>query len=118
MARISEVRIGRGEMSARRSKSSLRRGWQIILLTFWSARALWAIGPAGRPSHGTNVFSPASTPAKSIADLSAFVLVITGIIFVVVFGLLAYSVIKFRGRTADAGREPAQVYGSTQIELA
>src|SRR5438067_12568713 len=47
-----------------------------------------------------------------------FVLAITAIIFVVVFTLLAYSVVKFRGRTADADREPAQVYGSTQIELA
>jgi cytochrome c oxidase subunit 2 len=26
--------------------------------------------------------------------------------------------VKFRGRPTDAGREPAQVYGSTQIELA
>jgi hypothetical protein len=39
--------------------------------------------PKGSPSHGTNIFAPASTPAKSIADLSVFVLVITGIIFVV-----------------------------------
>jgi cytochrome c oxidase subunit 2 len=50
--------------------------------------------------------------------LSIFVLVITGIIFVVVFALLIYSVVKFRGRATDAGREPPQVYGSTQIELA
>jgi cytochrome c oxidase subunit 2 len=85
---------------------------------FWSASALWAVEPDGTPGHGTNIFSPASTPAKSIADLSVFVLVITGIIFVVVFALLAYSVVKFRGRATDAGREPAQVYGSTQIELA
>ncbi len=47
-----------------------------------------------------------------------FVLVITGIIFVVVFALILYSVIKFRARATDAGSEPAQVYGSTQIELA
>jgi cytochrome c oxidase subunit 2 len=40
------------------------------------------------------------------------------VIFVVVFGLLAYSVVKFRAKAADVGREPAQVYGSTQIELA
>jgi cytochrome c oxidase subunit 2 len=66
----------------------------------------------------TNIFAPASTPAKAIAQLSTFVLVITGLIFVAVFTLLAYSVIKFRGRAEDAGREPAQVYGSTQIELA
>ena len=35
-----------------------------------------------------------------------------------VFVLLAYSVVKFRARVKDAGREPAQVYGSTQIQLA
>jgi len=101
-----------------RMKSSLCCSWRIALLMFWSASALWAVEPDGTPGHGTNIFSPASTPAKSIADLSVFVLVITGIIFVVVFALLAYSVVKFRGRATDAGREPAQVYGSTQIELA
>src|SRR5438094_3183011 len=66
----------------------------------------------------TNIFAPESTPAKSIFQLSMFVLAITAIIFVVVFTLLAYSVVKFRSRTADADREPAQVYGSNQIELA
>src|ERR1700751_5503929 len=91
---------------------------QTILLLSWFAIALWASGPKGSSSHGTNIFAPASTPAKSIADFSVFVLVITGIIFVVVFALLVYSVVKFRGRVTDAGREPAQVYGSTQIELA
>jgi cytochrome c oxidase subunit 2 len=70
------------------------------------------------PTNGTNIFAPASTPAKSVAHLSIFVLAITGIIFAVVFTLLVYAVIKFRGRGVDAGREPAQVYGSTQIELA
>jgi cytochrome c oxidase subunit 2 len=40
------------------------------------------------------------------------------VIFVVVFSLLAYVVVKFRAKAADAGREPSQVYGSTQIELA
>jgi heme/copper-type cytochrome/quinol oxidase subunit 2 len=66
----------------------------------------------------TNIFAPASTPAKMVGHLSVFVLAITGIIFVVVFTLLAYSVIKFCARDWDANREPAQVYGSTQIELA
>ena len=98
--------------------STLRRLAQTILLLFWSAMTVWASEPKGSSSHGTNIFAPASTPAKSIADLSVFVLVITGIIFVVVFALLVYSVVKFRGRAMDAGREPAQVYGSTQIELA
>jgi len=105
-------------MLARRIKSTLCGGWQIVLLLLGSTSALWAVGPGDTPGHGTNIFSPASTPAKSIADLSVFVLVITGIIFVVVFVLLIYSVVKFRERARDAGREPAQVYGSTQIELA
>jgi heme/copper-type cytochrome/quinol oxidase subunit 2 len=118
MARISGVKNERREMLARITKSNLCGGWRIVLLLFWSASALRAIEPAVTPGHGTNIFAPASTPAKSIADLSVFVLVITGIIFVVVFTLLAYSVVKFRGRAMDAGREPAQVYGSTQIELA
>jgi cytochrome c oxidase subunit 2 len=99
-------------------KSSLCWSWRIVLLIFWSASSLWAFEPAGPSAHGTNIFNPASTPAKSIADLSVFVLVITGIIFVVVFVLLIYTVVRFRARAMDAGREPAQVYGSMQIELA
>src|SRR4029450_9594299 len=62
--------------------------------------------------------APASTPAKTIFGLSLFVLAVTAVIFVVVAGLLVYSVVKFRAPAPDAGREPAQVYGSTQIELA
>jgi cytochrome c oxidase subunit II len=88
-----------------------------ILLLFLPAVTGWA-SESGSYSPGTNIFAPASTPAKSIVDLSIFVLVITGIIFLVVFSLLLYSIFKFRGRGLDGGREPAQVYGSMQIELA
>src|ERR1700722_1505476 len=66
----------------------------------------------------TNIFAPASTPAQSIVDLSVFVLEITAAVFVVVFSLLAYAVMKFRRRKTTDGREPAQVYGSSQLELA
>src|SRR5271168_3026053 len=65
-----------------------------------------------------NIFAPLSTPAHSIDHLSRFVLTITALIFIVVFTLLTYATLKFRGRSADAAREPAQVYRSTQIELA
>ena len=102
----------------RLKSSTLRCLAQTMLLLSWSAVAVWASEPKGSSPQGTNIFAPASTPAKSIADLSVFVLVITGIIFVVVFALLVYSLVKFRGRAMDTGREPAQVYGSTQIELA
>jgi cytochrome c oxidase subunit II len=105
-------------MLALRMKSSLSCSWRIALLIFWSAQSLWAVQPGGPSVHGTNIFAPASTPAKSIADLSVLVLVITEIIFLVVFALLAYSIVRFRGRAMDRGHEPAQVYGSMQIELA
>src|SRR5712664_1257953 len=65
-----------------------------------------------------SIFEPHSTPAESIRHLSFFVLGITGLIFLVVFSLLSYVVVKFRSRVGGAEREPAQVYGSTQIELA
>jgi hypothetical protein len=56
-----------------------------------------AAAALANPSTGlTKIFAPESTAAKSIFDLSLFVLVITGIIFVVVFTLLVYSIVKFR----------------------
>jgi len=66
----------------------------------------------------TNIFSPVSTPASSIFQLSVFVLAVTAVIFAVVFGLLVYSLVRFRKRTNDDGREPPQIYGSNQVELA
>jgi cytochrome c oxidase subunit II len=69
-------------------------------------------------SSVTSIFDSHSTPANSIRHLSLFVLGVTGLIFLVVFSLLTYAVVKFRSRAADIDREPAQVYGSTQIELA
>ncbi|HWC16947.1 MAG TPA: cytochrome c oxidase subunit II [Terriglobales bacterium] len=84
---------------------------------------LWFVAAASpkswpRSTDLLNIFAPESTPAKSIINLSIFVLVITGIIFVVVCTLLIYAIVKFRGKAADAEREPPQVYGSNQIELA
>jgi cytochrome c oxidase subunit II len=66
----------------------------------------------------TNIFAPVSTPAHAIFGLSMFAVAVTATIFVVVFSLLVYAAVKFRGKREDNGREPAQVYGSTQVELA
>src|SRR5580693_21428 len=84
-----------------------------------SCSAVIAFADPARPLLSpTNTFAPVSTPAQSIFDLSLFVLEVTAAIFVVVFSLLVYAVVRFRkSKTAD-GREPAQVYGSTQLELA
>jgi cytochrome c oxidase subunit 2 len=66
----------------------------------------------------TSIFSPASTSANSIFGLSLFVIAVAAVIFVVVFSLLVYTVFRFRKRRDDDGREPPQVYGSNQVELA
>ena len=65
----------------------------------------------------TSIFSPASTPSRSIYELSLFVLAITGGIFVVVGGLIMYAAVRFRERPDDDGSEPPQIFGSNQIEL-
>jgi cytochrome c oxidase subunit 2 len=101
-----------------RSRGSIRgrvRGSRILVC--FNGAALAFADPT-RPSTPTNIFVPASTPAKSIFDLSLFVLAVTGAIFLVVFVLLLYSIVRFRKKGNDDGREPPQVYGSNQVEMA
>src|SRR5262249_51400217 len=66
----------------------------------------------------TNIFRPLSTPAESIAGLSWLVVGVCLAIFVVVAGLLAYTVVRFRTPAVGLDRDPPQVYGSSQIEIA
>jgi cytochrome c oxidase subunit 2 len=91
-------------------------GIALLLAGVLLAAGLCAAAP--QDNAVPNIFDSHSTPADSIRHLSFFVLGVTGLIFVVVFGLLLYAVVKFRSRATDGDREPAQVYGSTQIELA
>jgi cytochrome c oxidase subunit 2 len=65
----------------------------------------------------TSIFDPAATPAHWAFGLSMLVLSITLGIFLTVGGLMLYAVIRFRQRPSDPQREPAQIYGSDQIEL-
>ena len=71
-----------------------------------------------RTTHLLNIFAPESTPAAAIVELSMLVVGIAGAIFVVVASLIVYAIVTFRATPANADGEPAQVYGSTQIELA
>jgi cytochrome c oxidase subunit 2 len=101
----------------------MQHGNRTIVRTAWRSAAflfacLTTAAAADPSSPGTNIFAPQSTPARSILNMSLFVMAITGIIFVVVGTLLVYCIAKFRARSSDGSREPAQVYGSTQIELA
>ena len=67
----------------------------------------------------TNIFAPAGTPASSIFSLSMLVLGITAAIFLIVAGILAYVLVRYRARASvgQGEQEPPQIYGSNQIEL-
>ena len=65
-----------------------------------------------------NMFNPQATPADSVFSVSMLMLAVCAAIFIVVGGLLAFAIVRFRRRSTDTGREPAQVYGSTRIEIA
>ncbi len=88
--------------------SVLRANFAGLLLL--SAQRAFADSP-------TNIFAPAATPARSIFSLSMLVLSVTLAIFLIVGGLLLYALIRFRHRSTDSEHEPAQIYGSNQIEL-
>ena len=66
----------------------------------------------------SSIFAPVSTPAAKEADLARMVLILSAVVFVVVGGLIAYSVVRFRTPAAERGSEPPQVYGSAQVEAA
>jgi len=66
----------------------------------------------------SSIFAPVSTPAAKEADLAKMVLVLSAVVFLVVAGLIVYSVVRFRARAGEQGSEPPQVYGSAQVEAA
>jgi cytochrome c oxidase subunit 2 len=98
------------------SKATTRK--VTALAVHYFATAVAVADPGHGPSSPTSIFSPVSTPAQSIYGLSLFVLALTAAVFVLVFVLLAYAVIRFRERAHDVKREPPQVYGSSQVETA
>jgi cytochrome c oxidase subunit 2 len=104
------------KMRKRGSSDWLMRLGQVVLLLGLPITTL--ADPADRSISPTNIFAPVSTPAHSIIGLSLFVLAVTAAIFVIVAGLLVYCVVRFANRADDDGREPPQVYGSNQVELA
>jgi cytochrome c oxidase subunit 2 len=85
------------------------------------------LASADASTQNLSIFDPVSPPAEWIRDLSVLVLAITAFIFVVVEGILIYSIVRFRRRRAAPGAdatglgadaEPPQVYGSKPIEIA
>jgi cytochrome c oxidase subunit 2 len=93
-------------------------------LTLLSISVVWIIiaghiEPAFGNQEGiTNIFHPLSEPAQEVKELSLLVIAICTTIFLIVAGLLVFTIIRFRHRAGDEASEPPQIYGSNQIELA
>jgi cytochrome c oxidase subunit 2 len=78
----------------------------------------WVVlASGGNPGGGLSIFNPASPSAHTIRSLFILVLAITGVILVIVEGVLIYSIARFRRRPGEMA-EPPQVYGSMPIEIA
>lgn len=75
---------------------------------------------AGLPEHRiTDIFKPLASPAGAEAQIAELTLAITGTIFLIVGILIVTTLWRFRAKPGDdAHQEPAQVYGSNQIEIA
>lgn len=74
----------------------------------------------GLPEHRiTDIFKPMASPAAAEKDIALFTIAITAVIFLVVGGLIVFTIARFRRRADDTDRvEPPQIYGSNQIEVA
>lgn len=75
--------------------------------------------PGVHENRIANTFNPVSTPAIQEENIAILAIVITGVILLVVAGLIVYAFVRFRARPdGKEFEEPPQVYGSNQIELA
>jgi hypothetical protein len=71
-------------------------------------------GPLSMPS----TLAVACTPDHYLANLALFLTWITGGIFLLVGGLLAFVRFRFRARKSDPLSGPTQVYRSSEVDLA
>jgi cytochrome c oxidase subunit 2 len=112
-------------------KPSSPRLWLIVFTVFaviaMSALTVWAVSRSARPQGGPcppncmvtfqtpSIFSPGSAETGRIDALFRFILIVAGIIFVLVEGMLLFAVLRFRNRPPEAAM---QFHGNTKLELA
>ncbi len=101
----------------KRQSAGFSKGAAARMIVRGVACAALAHSWQARADTPMTLFSPADPQAQSIYGISLFVLAITVGIFIVVAGLLTYVLIRYRQRPGDEKHEPAQIYGSNQIEL-
>ena len=105
------------------------RAWLIVLSTLvigavalvaayvvLQSRGAFAGCPSCMVTFNTpSIYNPASGESAAIADLFTFILVVAGIIFVLVEGMLLLAVLRFRNRPPESA---VQFHGNTKLEVA
>ena len=84
----------------------------IIFLAAFMSVIFPAIALAAPPSP----LNPASPAARSIANLHNIILVIATIVFLIVAGLLVYSLIRFRRKSPDDPEPDQSFHGNATLE--
>jgi cytochrome c oxidase subunit 2 len=88
-----------------------------LLLGAWLASSAWAVNdlPGGPAVRQLNLHPAATKIAEEQAWLHWFMLIICTVIFVVVFGVMFYSIWKHR---KSVGHKPATFHESVKVEIA
>jgi cytochrome c oxidase subunit 2 len=88
-----------------------------LMLGAWLASSAWAVNdlPGGPAVRQLNLHPAATKIAQEQAWLHWFMLIICTVIFVVVFGVMFYSIWKHR---KSAGHKPATFHESVKVEIA
>src|SRR5262249_15648531 len=63
-----------------------------------------AMGIADDGVNRPHMFAPVSTPAFEIREIALFVIGVTAVIFLIVAGLIAFSIVRFRHRQGEPDR--------------
>ena len=64
----------------------------------------WGMGDSNAKIPPSSIFQAVSTPALEINSVAFFVIAVSAVIFLIVAGLLTYSIVRFRARSGDDGR--------------
>lgn len=95
--------------------SKLKRALRIIRLAALLVLTM-AIVPAVAWAAPPSPLNPASPGARSIANLHTTILWVAAAVFIIVCGLLIYSLVRFRRKSADAPEPDQSFHGSAMLE--
>jgi cytochrome c oxidase subunit 2 len=102
----------------RQEMQAMSHGLSHFIGAILTCSCLASVAFARKPLSMSNTLTPAFTPVRYIANLPISLIWSTGGSFLVVGGLLAFAAFRFGARKSDPLFVLAQVYRSTEIDMA